>query len=132
MQPKKEITSLGLLNLTETVVVACWYIWWQCREAVKGGKVVDPRQTAFAINVLTSNYVPASSAHAVVKKIMWAKPERDCLKLNIYAAFHRDGTGAAGIVLRNDQGEAIAGYACSIVQSLNSTMAEAHALLCSI
>jgi hypothetical protein len=40
--------------------MACWYIWWQHREVVKGEKVADPRRTAFAINALTVHYVLVS------------------------------------------------------------------------
>jgi hypothetical protein len=52
---------LGMLDLRESIAVACWYIWWQRREIVKGETIADPPHTAFAINALTSNYIPSNS-----------------------------------------------------------------------
>lgn len=120
---------LGMLNLHEIVAVACWHIWWQRREIVKGEKVADPCRTAFAINSLTANYFAASSDKALEKEIIWKRPAKGCLKLNTDASFFMDGTGAAGVVLRNDRGEAIAGYACPLDHVLNASTAEALALL---
>jgi hypothetical protein len=45
---------------------------------------------------------------------MWKKPANGCSKLNRDASFHVDGSGAVGIVLRDDHGAAIAGYACPL------------------
>jgi hypothetical protein len=53
---------LGMLDLRESIAVfACWYIWLQRREIVKGETIADPPHTAFAINALTSNYIPSTS-----------------------------------------------------------------------
>lgn len=66
---------------------------------------------------------------SVVKEILWEKPGSGCYKLNTDAAYFEDGTGAAGVVLRNDHGDAIAGYACPLEYVLNATTSEAIALL---
>lgn len=41
-RPKKRTPVLGMLKIHESVAVACWYVWWQRREIVKGEKVADP------------------------------------------------------------------------------------------
>ena len=46
-----------------------------------------------------------------VKEVSWSKPMPGSCKLNIDASFHVDGSGAAGAVLRNHKGEALAGIA---------------------
>lgn len=61
------------------------------------------------------------------KGVRWGNHARGGLKLNVDASFHSNGTGAAGMILRNDHGEANAGYACPLDQLLNATMAEAPA-----
>uniref|UniRef100_A0ACD5XBD9 Uncharacterized protein n=1 Tax=Avena sativa TaxID=4498 RepID=A0ACD5XBD9_AVESA len=49
--------------------------------------------------------------------------------MNIDASFHVDGSGAAGVVLRNSCGEALAGMACPMKNIIDSTSVEAMALL---
>jgi ribonuclease HI len=83
----------------------------------------------FAINALTANYVLASSAKAVEQVVMWKKPTKGCYKLNTDACFHVDGSGAVGIVLRDDHGVAIAGYTCPLDHVLDAATTEALALL---
>jgi hypothetical protein len=63
---------------------------------VKGECVAGPRRTAFAIQALTSNFIPAASASSVVRDISWNKPSRRTYKFNVDAAFHSNGRGAAG------------------------------------
>jgi hypothetical protein len=77
-RPKDGSPILGILSLTETIVVACWYIWWQHREIVKGETMADPCPTTFAITALTANYIPASSTKAKEQGIIWKKPDRGC------------------------------------------------------
>jgi ribonuclease HI len=96
---------------------------------MKGGHVAEPRRTAFAIQALTSNYVPAASASSVVRGITCEKPSHGTYKLNVDASFHPNGTGAAGAVLRDDRGDAIAGVACPLSHVHDATAAEALALL---
>jgi hypothetical protein len=119
---------LGNLKLKETIAVTCWYLWWQRREHVKGECVAGPRRTAFAIQALTSNFIPAASASCVVCDISWKKPSRGTYELNVDAAFHSNGRGAAGVVLRDDRGDAIAGLAYPLSHVHDATAAEALAL----
>jgi hypothetical protein len=125
-KPEKNSRVLGMLNLQEVVVVTCWYIWWQKHELVKGEKVADPSRTAFAIGALTSNCVLASSEKAKRKEVLWSKPTRGGYKLNTDAAFYPDGWGAAGGVLRNDEGEAVAGFGCLVGHVLDAAQKLLH------
>ena len=61
--------------------------------------------------------------------MIWAKPAHGKYNLNIDASFHSDGLGAAGAVLRNHRGEALAGMACPLDNLLNASSAEASAML---
>jgi DNA-binding IclR family transcriptional regulator len=49
--------------------------------------------------------------------------------MNIDASCHADGSRAVGAVLRNHQGEVVAGMACPIGHVLDATVAETLALL---
>jgi ribonuclease HI len=120
---------LGMLKIKETIAVACWYVWWQRREMVKGETVSEPFRTAFAIQAITANYVSASSANPIEREHTWKKPAKGEYKLNIDASFRENGRGSSGAVLRNDRGEAIAGYAGPLNHVFNAATAEALALL---
>jgi ribonuclease HI len=64
-----------------------------------------------------------------MKEVIWRKPARGEYKLSIDASFHSNGRGSVGVVLRNDRGEALAGYAGPLNHLLDAAMAEALALL---
>jgi hypothetical protein len=127
-RPTSDAPVLGTLKLVETIVVACWYVWWQRREIVKGETVAGPARTAFAIHAITTNFVQAAKGHSTMKEVTWSKPARGEYKLNIDASFHSNGRGSVGVVLRNDKGEALAGYAGPLNYLLDAAMAEALAL----
>jgi hypothetical protein len=40
--PTERTPVLGVLEIHDSVTIACWYVWWQRREIVKGEKVEDP------------------------------------------------------------------------------------------
>jgi ribonuclease HI len=122
------VPMLEQLKTHELVVVGCWYIWWQRRQIVKGENVSAPASSAFAITALAANY-GAATKKPEDKEIRWSKPPRGQRKLNIDAAYYHDGSGAAGMVLRNDKGEAIAGKACLLNNMMSAENAEATALL---
>ncbi|XP_071674396.1 uncharacterized protein [Lolium perenne] len=96
---------------------------------VKGETVSEPFKTAFAIQAITANYVSASSANPIEREHTWKKPAKGEYKLNIDASFRENGRGSSGAVLRNDRGEAIAGYAGPLNHVFNAATAEALALL---
>ena len=48
--------------------------------------------------------------------------------MNIDAAFFPNGDGAAGVILRNDRGESVAGGCWALSNLLDATTAEAMAL----
>ena len=85
--PKQFTPVLGSLKIQELIAVACWYIWWQRREIVKGESVADPSRTSFAINALTANFIPAASSKVKLKECQWQKPASGCYKLNTDAFF---------------------------------------------
>jgi hypothetical protein len=116
------------LGLQESIAVACWYIWWQRREIVKDVSVTTPTRTAFPINALAANY-GAASEKAVRRDTVWNKPLMGYYKMNTDASYFSTGSGAAGAVLRNSSGEAIASCYCPLDNILSAATAEAIALL---
>jgi hypothetical protein len=70
---------------------------------VKIEHVASPTKYAFAINFMISNY---GAAQSNAKQVLdsWVKPLAGTYKLNIDALFHSDGSGAAGVVLRDHKG----------------------------
>lgn len=50
-------------------------------------------------------------------------------KLNIDASYHEDGFGAAGVVLRDHRGEAVAGLLSPLDNLLSAATTEARGLL---
>jgi ribonuclease HI len=48
--------------------------------------------------------------------------------MNVDAGFHSNGRGAAGVVLRDDRGDALVGLACPLSHVHDATTAEALAL----
>jgi hypothetical protein len=105
--PIRKSPVLGQLGLQETIAVAAWYIWYECREAVKGEKIKSAGHTAFAIQAITINY--AQPPKVVVPSARWEKPLPGHYKLNTDATYFEGGSGAIAAVLRNWRGEAIAG-----------------------
>jgi hypothetical protein len=65
---------------------------------VNGERVAGVRQSAFAIQALTSNFIPAASASCMVRDISWSKPHRGTYKLNVDDNFHYNGRGSVGVV----------------------------------
>jgi ribonuclease HI len=126
--PNSKVPWLENVKTHELLAVGCWYIWWQRRELVKGENVSPPKSSAFAINALAANF-GAVKHSAVEREVKWSKPPRGHQKLNVDASYHLDGSGSAGIVLRNDKGEAIAGKICLLNDLMSSAQAEAMALL---
>ena len=126
-QPARHSPVLGRLGFRESLVVGAWYIWWQRREFVKGKNVQNPSSTAFAIQAITSNFSRAADQKKP-DKVMWVKPPINSYKLNVYAAFFEDVTGAAAAILRNNRGEALAGASWLLHHLLDATTAEAVAI----
>jgi hypothetical protein len=78
-------------DLKELILVGAWYIWWQRREFVKGESVSPPRQSAFSIQALKSNYC-AAERKSEPKEVNWCKPPMNSYKLNVDACFFTNGT----------------------------------------
>jgi hypothetical protein len=101
--PNSKVSWLENVKTHELLAVGCWYIWWQRRELVKDENVSPPKSSAFAINALAANF-GAVKHTAVEREVKWSKPPRGHQKLNVDASYHANGSGSAGIVLRNDKG----------------------------
>jgi ribonuclease HI len=79
----------------------------------------------FAINAIMANFSLTASSRPVEKEHIWKKPAPGTYKLNTDASYHVDGSGSVGMVLRNDHGEALGGFACPINSLLSPATAEA-------
>jgi ribonuclease HI len=77
---------------------------------------------------LIANFV-SSKISAEQKNVAWSKPVQGSYKMNVDTSFFSDGSGVAGVVLRNYRGEVVAGQACLLENVLNATAAEALAFL---
>jgi hypothetical protein len=91
---------------------------------VKGERVSPPKNSAFGIKALTANF-GASQGKSKEKEFKWLKPTKGKVKLNTNASYFADGSGAAGGVLRNDKGEVMAGYYCTLDNMFSPATAEA-------
>jgi hypothetical protein len=111
--PNKDVPNLEQVTLHELIAVGGWYIWWHRREAVKGDRVSPPKSSAFAIKAPTANF-GASQGKSKEKEFKWLKPTKGKLKLNTDASYFADGSGATSGILRNDKGEVMAGYYCTL------------------
>ena len=103
--------AAGELPLSELVVVAAWYIWWQRRQLVKGENILAPNRTATAIKVICTNFDRATTLKQPVRKHdhMWKKPTSDVVKMNIDAAFQAVTlSGATGAIAWDGRGNFIA------------------------
>ena len=49
--PTRRSPILGGLGLQESIVVACWHIWWQRREMVRGKLVAAPLEPLFQLKL---------------------------------------------------------------------------------
>ena len=61
-------------------------------------------------------------------EMTWTRPNRNTYKLNIDAAFHANGSGAAGAILRDHKGSPLAGACWPLDNLLDAATAEALAL----
>jgi ribonuclease HI len=79
---------------------------------------------AFSIQALAANYRGAQTL-AVPKEIVWQRPQLNSYKLNIDACFFPNGSGAAGAILQNSNGQAAAGASWELNNMLDATTTEA-------
>jgi hypothetical protein len=125
--PINKSPILGQLGLQKTISVAAWYIWWQCREMVKGENVAPLERSAFSIQALTVNYGAAETTKAPKAEVCY-KPPPNHYKMNIDACFFPNGFGAIASILHNSRGEAVAGRACPKINLNDATTTEAEAI----
>jgi hypothetical protein len=82
-----------------------------------------------SIKEIAANFVKAKSSPCALK-ITLEIPRSSAIKLNVDAAFNlENGTGASGVILRNNQGGFIAVESTFIQHIASANMAEAMAML---
>jgi hypothetical protein len=95
------------LGLKETMMVACWYIWWMRRRRTHDEEVPPVNRCMISILSITSNAKVGLKGHAT--GVVWVKPKPRYAKLNVDASFHVDSrAGAVGAILRDSHGRFLA------------------------
>jgi ribonuclease HI len=95
------------LGLKETMMVACWYIWWLRRRRTHDEEVPPVNRCMISILSITSNAKVGRKGHST--GAVWVKPKPRYVKLNVDASFHVDSrTGAVGAILRDSHGRFLA------------------------
>jgi hypothetical protein len=65
--------------------------------------VAPPRQSAFSLQALKSNYC-AAERKTEPNEFNWCKPTMNSYKLNVDACFFPNGTGAVCTIIRDGRG----------------------------
>jgi hypothetical protein len=110
---------LNMLDLRESIIVICWYIWWQQREIVTG----------VLLQILRTLHLPSMHWYQINPGCS-RKINRENSPLAEYWGIilcRRFGCCIC-VVLRSDQDEAVAGSASLLDHVLDATSAEGLAL----
>lgn len=71
---------------------------------------------------MCNNFVKANQNHMAREVTRWSKPTSDMLKLNVDGSYHGDeGEAATGAVIRDANGDFIAGSCSFITCALDAT-----------
>lgn len=119
------------VQIPELLATACWFIWWQRRQLVRGEPVQNSEQTALSLHALTLNFVKARGKVAQPQRInKWRPSLEGQLILNVDASFSElDYTGASGAVIRDNRGRFIKAATARLYHVPDVVSAEAAALL---
>jgi ribonuclease HI len=114
----------------DLIATACWYIWWERRQATHGEAVQNPSRSAQSILALASNYARAKNhGRGGIARGGWTKPPESKVKLNVDASFDPiSGLGGTGAIIRDSHGSFIAGCNRSLPHIADAPTAEAMAL----
>ena len=95
------------IGLKETIMVACWYIYWLRRRRTHDEEVPPVKRCMISILSITSNAKAVGKGRTEASS--WIKPKPRYVKLNVDASFHvESGSGAVGAILRDYEGRFIA------------------------
>ena len=106
--PVQKSPILGHLGLQEVVAIGAWYIWWERREAKKGATVKNPIDSRFSIHAIASNHTGRIPENITFFE-RWVKPTPGSYKVNTYASFFEDGSGAIAAIIRDSREQKVAG-----------------------
>jgi hypothetical protein len=116
------------IGITETILVASWYLWWIRRKRTHDEAVAPLHHCRMSILTITSN---AANRKRVPRRseTRWSKPESRQVKVNVDGSFHEnDGSGAVGAILRDYQGRFIAASSIFYPNLASASTAEALAM----
>ena len=117
-------------NITATVMVTCWYIWWSRRQIKNKESVPTPERTIINIKGMLANFSKLKGSGNLPRTDGWKKPATGVLKLNVDASFLPDaGTGSIGSIIRDSGGNFVAACCDSNAHAIDVASMEALALL---
>jgi hypothetical protein len=118
------LTHLDNVGFAELVLTAGWFIWWERRKKVHDEIVQSPGRSALSIIVLSRNYMIGARKPKAKQREGWKTPEEGKLKINVDAAFdENNGKGAIGVIIRDCNGQFVAGSQRFIAHIVDAPMA---------
>lgn len=117
------------VGLKETIMVACWYLWWIRRRRTHNESVPPMFRCKMSILSIVANSAKASKVQGNSETVKWLKSEPRYIKLNVDAAYHEDQrAGSSGAVLRDFEGRFVAASNMLIPHVASEAMDEAIAM----
>jgi ribonuclease HI len=96
-------------GLKETIVVACWFLWWLRRRITNNESTPSLYNCKMSIFSIVANAAKATVVGGMTQAVKWTRPQVRYSKLNVDALFHVDRKeGATAAVLRDHQGRFVA------------------------
>lgn len=119
------------IELPEIIAAACWYLWWQRRQIVRGEDVQTPGRTGPAIVALTLNYVRAAGKPSTTPRLnKWPVALAGQQVVNVDASFSAgEFSGSCGMIIRDNRGSFISAGTAKLEHVADVVAAEAAALL---
>jgi len=116
------------IGLKETIIVACWYLWWIRRRRTHDESVPPMLHCRMSVLTITANAAKALKKQSGIQP-KWQRPECRKVKVNVDASFHLDVcAGSAGAVLRDQDGRFLAASTVYIPHVASAVAAEAMAM----
>lgn len=124
-----ETTSLSgfEFGLKETIVIACWYLWWIRRRKTHDDVVPSMPHCKMSVLAIAANSAKIHKKTPGGEK--WCKPDVQQIKVNVDGSFHADSlSGSIGAILRDHSGNFIAAYTLYLPSVSSAKAAEARAM----